>query len=103
MTIEPHESEYTVEKRRYDAFTGTDLDRYLRADSVSTVLIAGFATNVCVESTARSAHEHGYDVLLVKDCCNAFDERAHEAAVDNIETYFGAAITLEDAKRLLST
>lgn len=100
-SLEPLDSEYAVEKQRYDAFVGTDLDRHLRTESVSTVLFAGFATNVCVESTARSAHERGYNVLLVEDCCNAFEERAHQSAIDNVESYFGDTLALEEANRLL--
>ncbi|WP_436348252.1 cysteine hydrolase family protein [Natronorubrum sp. FCH18a] len=100
--IEPLEDEYAVEKQRYDAFVGTDLDRHLRTESVSTVLIAGFATNVCVESTVRSAHERGYDALVIENCCSAFDERAHRSAIDNVESYFGGTLSLEGAIGLLS-
>ncbi len=99
--FEPTADEYTVEKQRYDAFVGTELDRYLRAESVSTVLISGFTTNVCVESTVRSAHERGYNVLLIEDCCNAFNEESHQAAIDTVESFFGDTVSLKTATRFL--
>ena len=65
--VEPADDEYTVEKRRYDAFHDTPLESYLRIEGVETALFCGFTTDVCVEGTARGAHERGFNVVVVED------------------------------------
>jgi len=73
-----------VLKRHWGAFTGTDLDLTLRRRGVKTVVIAGIATNFGVESTARSAWEHSYDVIIVEDVCTSRSAELHRFAIDNI-------------------
>ena len=70
----------TVVKQGWDAFHGTDLDTRLRELSVDTVVLAGLATNMGVESTARSAFEHGYAVVVAEDATSSVDAVMHEFA-----------------------
>ncbi|MFI1828466.1 isochorismatase family protein [Streptomyces sp. NPDC020412] len=56
-----------VHKTTADGFLRTDLDRILRGLGVTEVVVTGFATEICVETTARQALSHGYDLLLVAD------------------------------------
>ncbi|MBO1336934.1 isochorismatase family protein [Streptomyces sp. VRA16 Mangrove soil] len=72
LAPEPRESgvvpgEVRVEKTTADAFLRTDLDTTLRGLGVTEVLVTGFATENCVETTARQALSHGYDLVLVAD------------------------------------
>ena len=78
------QGDLTVLKRHWGAFTGTDLDLQLRRRGVKTVVLGGIATNFGVESTARSAWELGYDVVLVEDGCTATEEDLHRMAIDRI-------------------
>ena len=64
--------EPVLTKPRYSAFFGTPLDTLLRSGGVKTVVVTGVATNVCVESTARDAHQLDYCVVLPTDCIAAF-------------------------------
>lgn len=73
-----------VLKRHWGAFTGTDLDLQLRRRGIRTVAIAGIATNFGVESTARSAWELSYDVVIVEDACTSLGEGLHRFAIDHI-------------------
>jgi ureidoacrylate peracid hydrolase len=91
--VKPAANEDVVRKFRYDAFLGTNLDYLLRARGVETVFCTGTTTNVCVESTARSAFMRNYHVVLVEDCCAAYDLAEHLAAVRNIERFFGLVMT----------
>lgn len=100
--VEPAEDEYAVEKRRYDAFHGTHLESYMRVEGVETALFCGFTTNVCVEGTARGGHERGFDVVVVEDCCAAFSEAEHEAALHNVELALGTTATTEEVRSLLA-
>lgn len=87
--------ELRLEKHRYSAFVGTELDLLLRSRGIETVIFAGVATNVCVESTARDAFMRDYFVVVVGDCCASYTKAAHNAALQNLRTYFGEVIPLK--------
>jgi nicotinamidase-related amidase len=73
----------TVElvKRSMGAFATSELREVLAARHVSSVVIAGIATNLGVESTARGAVDLGYDVILVPDAMSALSADEHDASV----------------------
>jgi nicotinamidase-related amidase len=83
-----HDGDVVVEKHHWGAFTGTDLDLQLRRRGVRTVVIGGIATNMGVESTARSAWELSYDVVIAEDACAGRSGEMHRFAVDNIFPLF---------------
>lgn len=97
--IEPGQDDYLVTKHRYSGFVGTDLDLVLRSKGIETLLVTGFTSNVCVESTARDAFHRDYSVVLVEDCCEAPLPGEHASTVRNIATYFGL---VADSKTVLS-
>ncbi len=67
--LKPQPGDIVIEgKKTLDAFHSTALDYILRANEIEWVAIAGFHTNWCVESTARSAYDKGYRVIVIKDC-----------------------------------
>jgi len=98
--IEPRPEEYEISKQRYDAFHGTKLDYYLRAEDIDTVLMTGISTNVCVEATARSAHERGYGVVYLEDACASHSRELHEAAIRNAENILGTVIQSDELPTL---
>ena len=55
-------------KRGLNAFSNTALEHELRARGVTDVVIAGVVTSICVDSTARSAHDKGFTVHVLSDC-----------------------------------
>ncbi|MFD1376657.1 cysteine hydrolase family protein [Glutamicibacter sp. NPDC087583] len=63
---------------------GTELAELLRSRNIGTLLIAGVATNISVESTARAAVDHGYRVAIVEDACSAATEAAHAASIESL-------------------
>ncbi|MGW1870651.1 cysteine hydrolase family protein [Streptomyces mauvecolor] len=65
--LAPHKGELVVTKTSADAFLDTGLDEKLNRLGVTEVLVTGFATENCVETTARQALSHGYDLVLVAD------------------------------------
>jgi ureidoacrylate peracid hydrolase len=56
-----------IHKNRYSAFYDTDLDAILEARSITTLVVAGWTTSVCVESTIRDAMLCNYTCLLLTD------------------------------------
>jgi len=62
-----------VTKTRYDSFLGTDLDGILRTLGVTTVVVTGFMTSFCCDTTARSAHGRDYRTVFVPDAVGGPD------------------------------
>src|SRR5262245_22031553 len=74
--------DYTVTKQQVGAFYGTALEPILRRRGVTQVFLAGIATTGGVESTARNAHDHGYNVVLVVDAMTDRDPDAHRHSIE---------------------
>src|SRR5262249_1868626 len=69
---EPQRAELIVNKTTSGTFSSTGLDHRLRALGISSLVVGGVVTNVCVETTARDAADRGYQVVLLDDGCAAF-------------------------------
>ena len=68
-------------KRGLDTFASTNLDFILRSKGIDTIILAGFLTNCCEESTMRSGSENGYRVITLTDCTAATSTAEHENAI----------------------
>ncbi|MEV6491337.1 cysteine hydrolase [Actinoplanes sp. NPDC051633] len=80
--LTPAEGDILIEgKRGLDTFASTNLDFILRSRGIETVILAGFLTNCCVESTMRSAYENGYRVITLTDCTAATSPEEHDNAI----------------------
>ncbi|GAA3946604.1 cysteine hydrolase family protein [Actinoplanes auranticolor] len=80
--LTPAEGDILIEgKRGLDTFASTNLDFILRSRGITTVILAGFLTNCCVESTMRSAYENGYRVITLTDCTAATSAEEHDNAI----------------------
>ena len=60
-------------KTRYDSFIGTDLDGILRTLGIRTVVITGYMTSFCCDTTTRSAHGHDYETVFALDAVGGPD------------------------------
>ncbi|WP_303832445.1 hydrolase [Asticcacaulis taihuensis] len=69
-----------IHKRNWGAFHGTDLDLHLRRRGIQTIVLAGIASNIGVESTARDAWERNYNLVVVEDACTTNAAEAHAAS-----------------------
>jgi nicotinamidase-related amidase len=80
--LKPAKGDIVIEgKRGLDTFASTNIDFILRSKGIKTVVLGGFLTNCCVESTMRTAYEHGFDVITLTDCCAATSTEAHQNAI----------------------
>ena len=102
-----------VEKDVNSGFVGTDLEIELRRKGIQRLVIVGFFTNMCVETTTRMAGNLGFDTYLVPDCCSTSNrigwdgadydpELVHDMTVANLHGEFCTAITPGDALGLLA-
>ena len=73
-----------ITKRQWGAFYGTELDLQLRRRGVQTIVLGGIATNIGVESTARQAWEHGYEVVIAKEATSSLGADLHDFAITKI-------------------
>jgi nicotinamidase-related amidase len=71
LTINPGDT--IIEKPRYGAFFGTDLELVLRNRGIDTVIVTGITTNVCCETTAREANMRDFQVFFISDGTATFD------------------------------
>lgn len=93
FAVQPDPDEYVVTKHRYSAFVDTNLDLVLRSLNIRNLVVVGYTTNVCVESTVRSAAMQDYAVTVVRECTAALTPAEHEGALYNVATYFGQVLT----------
>jgi len=100
--LEQQPSDYIVTKQRVGAFIGTSLDDYLRQRGVTQVFLTGVATTAGVESTARSAYDHGYNVVLVVDAMTDRDADAHRHSVEKVFPRLGETDTTENVLKLIT-
>ena len=80
--LTPADGDILVEgKRGLDTFASTNLDFILRSKGIDTIILGGFLTNCCVESTMRSGYENGYRVITLTDCTAATSVAEHDNAI----------------------
>jgi nicotinamidase-related amidase len=100
--LERAPGDHLVTKRTWGAFTNTDLDAYLKSHGVTNVVVCGVATSIGVESTARFAHELGYNVTLAIDAMTDMRPEAHDNSVQRIFPRLGETGTAQEIVALLA-
>ena len=73
-----------ITKRQWGAFHGTELDLQLRRRGIRTIVLAGIATSIGVESTARFAWELGYELVFAEDATSGPDAGTHASSFEKI-------------------
>jgi nicotinamidase-related amidase len=91
--LAPREGELVVQKVRYDAFYGTQLDHMLRLWNVQTIVLCGTVANICVHYTAASAALRWYDVVIAKDAVSAIEPCDVEFSLRQTSWLFQGKIT----------
>jgi nicotinamidase-related amidase len=99
--LEQQPADHLVTKQRWGAFHGTDLNDYLRERGVTQIFLAGVATSIGVESTARSAYDLGYHVTLIVDAMTDRDAEAHRYSIEKIFPRLGETANTDDVLKLL--
>jgi ureidoacrylate peracid hydrolase len=95
--LAPKSVEYVLEKTRYSAFYGTDLEAHLKNQGIDTVIVTGTLSNICCESTARDAYFRDIRVIFGSDLNSALTKEVQQATLANMEI-FG---TVADAQTII--
>jgi nicotinamidase-related amidase len=99
--LERQPDDLVVSKQRVGAFIGTSLDHFLRSRGVTQVFLTGITTGGGVEATARSAYDHGYNVVLVVDAMTDRNPEAHRHSVEITFPKLGETDTTGNVLKLL--
>lgn len=95
--MKAQEGDLIVEgKKGLDAFPGTNLEDLLVKNGIETVVLGGFLTNCCVESTMRTAYEKGFNVVTLTDCCATLSPEAQKGAAEGTFGMFSKPMTAAD-------
>jgi nicotinamidase-related amidase len=95
-------TDHLVTKKTRGAFTGTDLEKYLKDNGVTQIVLTGISTSAGVESTARNAHELGFNVTLATDAMTDMVAETHEHSVTRIFPGLGETGTTAEILELLA-
>ena len=88
--MRPAAGEIVIPKSRYSGFAGTNLEQLLRARGITTTILVGVNTNVCVEATLRDAYHREFFALMIPDATlQAGSDAIFEATVFNVTRFFG--------------
>ncbi|MET8681010.1 cysteine hydrolase [Streptomyces sp. NPDC004647] len=95
--LTPADGDIVIEgKRGLDTFASTNLDFILRSKGIDTIVLGGFLTNCCVESTMRTGYEHGFRVITLTDCVAATSKEEHDNAISYDFPMFSLPMTSAD-------
>ncbi|KAA0548173.1 cysteine hydrolase [Bacillus sp. BGMRC 2118] len=83
---------YWMDKTRYSAFAGTDLEIKLRERGIQEVHLVGVCTDICVLHTAVDAYNKGFKVVVYKDAVASFNQAGHEWALGHFTGSIGADV-----------
>lgn len=83
---------YYMDKTRYSAFAGTDLEIKLRERGIEEVHICGVCTDICVLHTAIDAYNKGFKIVVHKRAVASFNQAGHEWALDHFKNTLGAKV-----------
>lgn len=91
-----HPADTVITKRNWGSFYGTDLDLHLRRRAITHLVITGIATSLGVESTARTAHEHAYNLTIPLDATTDLTPESHTHATTRIFPLIAETGTTEE-------
>lgn len=90
--LAPRDGEAVVHKRWYDAFAGSELDGVLRAREVTSLVVTGTMTDICVLATVVGAFNHEYRVTVVEDGVATLWPEIQRATLDIVRRAYGRVV-----------
>jgi nicotinamidase-related amidase len=90
--LEPEDDDYFVLKPKNSGFYGTPLELLLAHLEVQTVILTGFASDICVLYTASDAHMRGFEVMVPQDCVAAESEEENSRTLELLARTLSARV-----------
>jgi len=101
--LKPREGEHLVVKKGFGGFANTPLDTILRNMGVTTCVVSGVTTCVCVSTTVRGGVEHNYRMILVRDAVAEVNRDTHEAELQTMDRLFADVKTTDEVVAMLAS
>ena len=101
--LAPRPGEIVVRKRGYDAFAGTPLDGALRARNVTSLVVTGTMTDICVLATVTAALHREYRVTVVEDGVATLWPEIQRATLDIIGRAYGRVVSAKEVVDQISS
>jgi ureidoacrylate peracid hydrolase len=101
--LQPAPGELVVQKHWYDAFAGTPLDGALRARGVTTLVVTGTMTDICVLATVIGAFNREYRVTVVEDGVATLWPEIQRATLDIVGRAYGRVVSSKEVLDQIST
>lgn len=99
--VEPAATDVVVVKQYASAFFGTSLAPMLTAAGVDTVILTGCSTSGCVRATAVDGMQHGFRVMVPRECVGDRAREPHEANLFDIDSKYGDVVSIDDVAAYL--
>jgi nicotinamidase-related amidase len=100
--LKPREGEHLIVKKGFGGFSNTPLDTILRNMGVTTCVVSGVTTCVCVSTTVRGGVEHNYRMILVNDAVAEVSRDTDEAELKTMARVFADVKTTDEVVAMLS-
>jgi nicotinamidase-related amidase len=92
--LQPAADELVIEKKYASAFFGTHLAATLTASGVDTLILVGCSTSGCIRATAVDGMQHGFRVIVPRECVGDRDPAPHEANLFDIDGKYGDVVSV---------
>jgi ureidoacrylate peracid hydrolase len=100
--LQPREGEHLVVKKGFGGFSNTPLDMILRNLGITTCVVSGVTTCVCVSTTVRGGVEHNYRIIVVADAVAEVSRDAHDAELKTMARVFADVRTTDEVVAMLN-
>jgi biuret amidohydrolase len=98
----PEPGEPIIDKPGKGCFYATDLATILAAKSITTLIVMGVTTEVCVHTTIREANDRGFHCITVSDACASYIDEFHESRLWMISAQGGIFGSVADSDSILA-
>ena len=101
--LAPQPGDYVIKKHRWSTFYQTHLELSLRTAGIDTVMIAGGATEIGVASTAYSARDRDFNLILLSDGCRSSKPGVNEFFMEKVFPIFARVMTVDEVITAIGT
>ena len=101
--IRPRPDEYVALKKYASAFFNTDIDAYLKARSVDTILLSGRTTSGCIRASAIDSMQYGYLTVVVEEGVGDRAQGPHDANLFDIDAKYGDVVSVDEVNSYMKS
>ena len=101
--IRPRPDEYVALKKYASAFFNTDIDAYLKARSVDTIIMTGCTTSGCIRASAIDSMQYGYLTVVVEEGVGDRAQGPHDANLFDIDAKYADVVSVDEVNSYIKS